>query len=158
MRAKRQFWKLTGYRLPTEAEWEFACRAGTNTSRYYGQASELLPEYAWYGANGTDHSRPVGMLKPNDFGLFDMHGNVEEWNHGLLGTYATTANRLYEDAPFNDRILAVGARAMRGGSFLSVHTSIRCAARNAHYPYRKAMDHGFRPARTFYSSPRPSSN
>ena len=158
MRAKRQFWKLTGYRLPTEAEWEFACRAGTNTSRYYGQTSELLPEYAWYGANGKDHSWPVGMLKPNDFGLFDMHGNVEEWNHGLLGTYATTANRLYEDAPFNDRILAVGARAMRGGSFLSVHTSIRCAARNAHYPYRKAMDHGFRPARTFYSSPRPSSN
>src|SRR5205807_2632200 len=64
----------TGYRLPTEAEWEYACRAGAVTSRFYGAAEDLLGEYAWYTktAQGT---RPGGLLKPNDFGLFDLYGN-----------------------------------------------------------------------------------
>src|SRR5205807_10525143 len=68
-----------GYRLPMEAEWEFACRAGARTSRYYGSSLELLPRHAWYLANAEDRTWPVGQKRPNDLGLFDMHGNVSTW-------------------------------------------------------------------------------
>jgi eukaryotic-like serine/threonine-protein kinase len=66
----------TGYRLPTEAEMEYATRAGAVTSRYFGETEELLPRYAWYVTNSQDRTWPVGSKKPNDLGLFDMHGNV----------------------------------------------------------------------------------
>ena len=66
----------TGYRLPTEAEWEYACRAGAVTSRYYGLSAELLGKYARYLANSEEHAWPCGSLLPNDLGLFDMLGNV----------------------------------------------------------------------------------
>src|SRR5439155_4468852 len=68
----------TGYRLPTEAEWEYACRAGAVTSRFYGSANDLLGHYSWFAGNSDDRAWPVARKKPNDFGLFDMHGNV--WN------------------------------------------------------------------------------
>ena len=69
----------TGYRLPTEAEWEYACRAGAVTSRYYGASTDLLGAYAWYQANSKDHAWACGSLLPNDLGLFDMLGNQFEW-------------------------------------------------------------------------------
>lgn len=74
----------TGYRLPTQAEWEIACRAGTQTRRFFGEASEMLPHYAWFDMNSDGHLWPVGTLKPNPFGLFDTCGNVMEWCHGPL--------------------------------------------------------------------------
>ena len=70
-----------GYRLPTEAEWEYTCRAGTLTSRYYGNSVELLRQYAWYEPNSLHHAQPAGSLLPNDLGLFDTLGNVFEWCH-----------------------------------------------------------------------------
>ncbi|MFI5454056.1 MAG: protein kinase [Isosphaerales bacterium] len=73
----------TGYRLPTRAEWQFACRAGTMTRRYYGNDNndELLHHYVWLTQKGAEpRLEPVGRLMPNDFGLFDMYGNVSEWN------------------------------------------------------------------------------
>jgi hypothetical protein len=76
MKAKEGFLELGGYRLPTEAEWEYACRAEAETSRYYGQSESLLEHYAWYQSNSKERSWPVARLKPNDFGLFDMQGNV----------------------------------------------------------------------------------
>lgn len=81
MKLPPDFLERTGYRLPTDAEWEYACRAGATTSRPYGRGTELLRRYAWYQINSDDHAWHVGMLKPNDFGLFDMLGNGGEWCH-----------------------------------------------------------------------------
>ncbi|HEV3025507.1 MAG TPA: SUMF1/EgtB/PvdO family nonheme iron enzyme, partial [Pirellulales bacterium] len=80
VKAKERFWELSGYRLPTEAEWECACRAGTLTSRFYGASESLLGRYAWYTKNSGDiRMLEVGTLKPNALGLFDTLGNACEW-------------------------------------------------------------------------------
>jgi formylglycine-generating enzyme required for sulfatase activity len=79
MQLAPDYLERTGYRLPTEAEREYSCRAGGLTAYYYGQTTGLLPKYGWYLSNAQEHSWPVGSLKPNDLGLFDMHGNVWNW-------------------------------------------------------------------------------
>ena len=81
MKIRADALQRTGYRLPTEAEWEYACRAGAMTSRYYGLSEELLGQYAWYLANTQGSRLAVRHLFPNDLGLFDMLGNVYEWCH-----------------------------------------------------------------------------
>ena len=75
-----------GYRLPTEAEWEYTCRAGTRTSWYHGPSLELLTDYGWFRHNSSNRTWPIASLRPNGFGIFDMHGNVYEWCHGKNGT------------------------------------------------------------------------
>src|SRR5207245_3936582 len=79
MKLAANYLKRTGYRLATEAEWEYACRAGAVTSRSYGEAEDLLGKCAWYLGNSKERTWPVGRLKPNDLGLFDMHGNIWTW-------------------------------------------------------------------------------
>src|SRR6202030_1436175 len=84
---KEKYLSLTGYRLPTEAEVECACRAGAVTSRYYGESEELLGKYGWYFQNARERTWPVGSKKPNDLGLFDLHGNVYTWCQESYGDY-----------------------------------------------------------------------
>src|SRR5690606_13087152 len=102
--------RRTGYRLPTAAEWEYAARAGSRTSRFYGYASDRLPVYAWCAMNAEDRSHQVGQLAPNPFGLFDVYGNVAEW----------VADRT--DLPGSP------SAWVRGGHYQSTPKSLRSAA------------------------------
>jgi formylglycine-generating enzyme required for sulfatase activity len=99
--------RRTGYRPPTVAEWECACRGGTTTSRCYGSADELLGKYAWYRDNSEDRTHPVGVLKPNDFGLFDMHGNAFEWCMDIMVYTPGIEERMLRGGAFSRRALEV---------------------------------------------------
>jgi formylglycine-generating enzyme required for sulfatase activity len=133
---------VRGYRLPTEAEWECACRAGTVTIRYYGAMELLLPIYAWYGANGQDRAWPVGSLKPNDLGLFDTLGNVDEWCNERYGP-------IYPFPDKEDLIKDGVSRVLRGGAFDRPPRDVRSSSRGFNQPGTRDVDIGFRPARTY---------
>jgi serine/threonine protein kinase/formylglycine-generating enzyme required for sulfatase activity len=140
----------TGYRLPTEAEWEYTCRAGAVTSRCYGQSEELLSSYAWYLANGQDRTWPVASLKPNEFGLFDMYGNVEEWCHDSYGSYGVDGKgESSENQEDTSMVSPERYRILRGGSCISPSRSVRSARRSWHPPMLRLDYCGFRPARTY---------
>jgi len=145
------FLKRTGYRLPTEAEWEYACRAGAVTSRYYGGSEELLEKYGWYQKNSDGKSWPVGSLKPNDWGLFDTLGNVFEWCQDRYGPYTRgQGGRAVEDAgdiwPLSEKPLIV----LRGEAFLDRADRHRSAKRNWIQPETLYDNIGFRTAKTLY--------
>ena len=157
MKAKAKFWELTGYRLPTEAEWEFACRAGAQTSRYYGDTESLLPRYAWYLVNGDQRTWPVASLKPNDFGLFDMQGNVYEWCYdAYVSSYPTPKEEeAVKDAPPAASVEDTGRRVLRGGSFANQTSNVRSALRALNVPTYRTDSYGFRPSRTYRLPPNP---
>ncbi|HEY4259112.1 MAG TPA: formylglycine-generating enzyme family protein, partial [Schlesneria sp.] len=113
---KKNYLSLTGYRFPTEAEMEYVTRSSTTTARYFGETPELLPHYAWYQSNSQEKFWPVGMKKPNDFGLFDTHGNVFTWCIGSYQLYPE--GELVEDN--HEDLVSDNAttRALRGGSFI----------------------------------------
>src|SRR5262249_51709952 len=115
---KANYLSLTGYRLPTEAEWEYACRAGAVTSRYYGETEELLAKYGWYFQNSKERTWPVGGKKPNDLGLFDLHGNVYTWCQESFKVYpAPKDDEAFEDKDDVLSILNTTSRVLRGGSY-----------------------------------------
>ncbi|MEO2031417.1 MAG: formylglycine-generating enzyme family protein, partial [Planctomycetaceae bacterium] len=148
MKAKPNFLELTGYRLPTEAEWEYACRANSVTARCYGLSVPLLPEYGWYETNSQRHAWPVASLKPNDFGLFDMHGNAIEWCYDLGLEYPVGADGVLEDTPATDTVSDADKRILRGGSFYRFAEILRSANRSFVQPNNRANDVGFRATRT----------
>jgi formylglycine-generating enzyme required for sulfatase activity len=139
----------TGYRLPTEAEWEYACRAGAVTPRHFGIAPELLPGYAWYQGNSRDRVWPVGQKKPNDFGLFDMHGNTGAWCHEALASYpAGVPGHPALDRAVHADVIPTVDRIVRGGSFFTRPSSVRSAARGYYRPRLRNVGIGLRVART----------
>jgi serine/threonine protein kinase/formylglycine-generating enzyme required for sulfatase activity len=135
-----------GYRLPTEVEWEYACRAGTESPWFFGTQQDLLGRYAWCAETSEDRSHPAGGCLPNPWGLFDMYGNVWEWCH-----------ETYEPVPEDDggsmsaagEILRKGDfRCMRGGSFNNPRPHLRSAMRGRDLPTRSSATYGIRVART----------
>jgi formylglycine-generating enzyme required for sulfatase activity len=143
----------TGYRLPSEAEWEYACRSKTLTSRYYGQTVELLGQYGWFIESSQNRTWPVGSLKPNDTGLFDMYGNVYEWCQERYVSYSGSLGSASEDREDNVPLKDSTWRSLRGSSFNFRTSNVRSAYRNYDQSTLRTDDLGFRPSRTYNLSP-----
>ena len=131
-------------RLPTEAEWEYACRAGTTTRYSSGDSEEDLKRVAWYVAFSdakSHHPHPVGQKEPNKFGLYDMHGNVWQWCQDWYGPYAADAviDPQGPPPPAKD-----ACRVMRGGSWVTAAPGCRSTSRTGNSPERRDDDVGFR--------------
>ena len=137
------------YRLPTEAEWEYACRAGTTTAYSFGDDPDDLDDYGWYYDNADEKYHKVAQLKPNAWGLYDMHGNVAEWvldQHTPDGYPASPADLLDNPLVLPTKLYP---RVIRGGSWDSRPRYLRSAVRNWSDTDRAGNILGFRLARAF---------
>ena len=133
------------YRLPSEVEWEYAARAGSNTKWSFGDAEYQLGDYAWNGANSDNKTQRVAQKRPNAFGLFDMHGNVWEWTQDCW-------HGGYSGAPTDGSAWTTGCsgsgRVLRGGSWLNGPAYLRSAGRIRDTPDIRVNYIGLRLART----------
>lgn len=122
------------YRLPTEAEWEYACRAGTTTAYSFGDDESKLGEYAWFADNSQGKYQKVGKKKPNPWGLYDMHGNVTEW---CLDQYEPDAYKKLQDGVVEPWVQATKPypHVVRGGSWDDDPPALRSAARPTSSPH-----------------------
>ena len=128
-----------GYRLPTEAEWEYACRAGTTDPRY----AKRLDDIAWYYDNSGDETQNVGLKRPNGWNLYDMLGNVLEWTQNWFGDYPT-GNQTDPQGPASG-----SSRVVRGGSWSHDAADVRAAGYRSDYDLGDRFDGlGFRPLRS----------
>jgi formylglycine-generating enzyme required for sulfatase activity len=133
------------YRLPSEAEWEYACRAGTTTRYSFGDDESKLGDYAWYNENADSEIHPVGMKNPNPWGIYDMHGNVlelcqDKWHEN------------YDGAPFDgsawrNRDVTGASHVMRGGGCNNQSSSCRSSSRGKIPPLGRNSNLGFRVVR-----------
>jgi formylglycine-generating enzyme required for sulfatase activity len=132
-------WDANGYRLPTEAEWEYACRAGTTTQWYTGNtANAALDAAAWYAGNSGSRTRQVGLKTPNAFGLYDMHGNVNEWCWDWFGNYTAGAKTDPQGA------VSGANRVLRGGCWGHITSRLSSASRYDFLPSLRFTSLGFR--------------
>lgn len=147
--AARRFcqWLGPNYALPSEAMWEYACRAGSQYDYSFGNDPRPLGEHAWFSENSGRRIQPVAAKPPNPFGLYDMHGNIWEW-------CADEWHKNYEGAPNDGSVWELPekpqgstARVVRGGSFLSFARYCRSACRSGRLPDLRLHALGFRPAR-----------
>jgi formylglycine-generating enzyme required for sulfatase activity len=132
------------YRLPTEAEWEYACRAGTTTKYSFGDSESHVGEYAWYGWGGNSNSKthPVGTKKPNAWGLYDMHGNVFEW---CQDWYASDwYSKGPAENPLNEGYGDRKYRVLRGGSWNGHPVYCQSGGRTMDLPDIRYDGYGFR--------------
>ncbi|MDE0866082.1 MAG: formylglycine-generating enzyme family protein [Rubripirellula sp.] len=126
------------YRLPTEAQWEYACRAGTTTKFSFGDDDSDLGDYAWYGDNSRRNTHPVGSKLPNAWGLSDMHGNVYEWCQDWYGNYP-------DRAVTDPTGAGTGSfRVFRGGGWSLIAEYCRSASRSRREPSFRSNLLGFR--------------
>ena len=130
--------QANGYRLPTEAEWEYACRAGTQTPFNTGNS---VTDSGWFIGNSENKTHPVGEKLPNQWGLYDMHGNVLEWCWDWLGAYTSEAKKDPQGA------LTGTMRVYRGGCWRFEAHQTRSAFRYGNYPHLRLNILGFRIAR-----------
>ena len=128
------------YRLPTEAEWEYACRAGSDTEYFFGKDAAEVGDYAWFSENSEHKTHQVGSKKANPFGLYDILGNVAEWTYDQYKedaykqyTTGTAVNPVIEPTELYPHVV-------RGGSFQSEAADLRSAARWASDPIWKQLD------------------
>ena len=131
------------YRLPTEAEWEYACRAGKTTEFSFGDDASNLGEYAWYDGNSKEATHKAATKKPNAWGLYDMHGNVWEWvEDDWHDWYAGSpvGDHAWLDKPRDSR------RVIRGCSWESLDSDCRSATRFGEKPESRSFSLGFRVA------------
>ncbi len=129
-----------GGSLPTEAQWEYACRAGSTTAWSFGNNEDQLGDYGWYNSNSENTTHPVGTKLPNAWGLYDMHGNVYEW---CLDGYI----RYYSPEPVEDPLIPIteiGSRMRRGGMYGNTAEKCRSACRNPDVADASAYYNGFR--------------
>ena len=128
------------YRLPAEAEWEYACRAGSTTSYSFGETAESLGEYAWFDEGPECKTHPVGLKKPNRWGLYDMHGNVWEWCQDWFEPFLPDASTDPQGPNGGSN------RVYRGGSWYFVAGNCRSAFRGRGVPSDRRSNYGFRVA------------
>ena len=140
MKIAADYLERSGYRLPTEEELEFVCRANSTSSYGFGEPVELLTRYAWYVANSEGQMWPVGTKLPNGLGVFDMHGNAWEWCHNLYRASEGQPDVVVQHDEF---------RLLRGGSFSHLSSIVRSAFRLNNLPVARASTYGFRPSRTY---------
>jgi formylglycine-generating enzyme required for sulfatase activity len=146
MKPYPDYLRRKGYRLATEAEWEYACRAGSGESRYYGSSSELLPRYAWFQKNAQDQMWPGGQKWPNDLGLFDMHGNAWTWVQDRPVAYPPSG--VVKDIEDNKDLTGAEGRVLCGTSYTNRPLDVHCACRWSYPPSSRNSNLGLRVART----------
>lgn len=121
---------MTGhfYRLPTEAEWEYAARAGSSSAYSFGDDINVLDEYAWFEGNSNEKYQKVGTKKPNAWGLYDMHGNVAEWtlDQYVPSAYSKRKKGIENPQEVGDKVYS---KVVRGGSWMDAPSRLRSAAR-----------------------------